>query len=537
MSARTTLLAMIAASILAFSSSALGAESGPPSDRDARSASVWQPRTKSVAVFKNGLGFFVRQAAVTPHQGWCLAKEIPPAKFGTLAIYAARQDEFVDVVGSGPGEIVEFDGVDVGKSLETVHKRLEAALLLNVEFTYRHHGAERTAAGKLVSLGPDFAVLEGEGSSFAVPVKGILKMQVFDLPLRIHVARDGGEDRAAGPTEIGMAYLREGITWIPEYSLVVHDDQTAELTLRGTLVNEAEDLVHCDVNFVVGVPHFTHTGYLAPLAVRQALRTLGAAVAPPGLQSQISNRAAIASNSSTANPFNRDRRGAPGRRTCGPHRRRPGRHPGQSAPARNGRRQRLHRVHQERPHRAARRTGHRHVARQADQLLSHLSLVAARGNPALPRVAERHRQRVDDRALLGIEQRSAAGRRLVALHAARRRCEIPLTTSVNVAHARQEEETDRKFKVLLPAKDVSLDLVTLGGVLKLENFEQREVDVVITNPVPGRPISASDGGVTRVDPTRLKLVERSGSIRWTLKIPPGESKMLKYQYERYVPSN
>jgi len=37
-----------------------------------------------------------------------------------------------------------------------------------------------------------------------------------------------------------MAYLRKGITWIPEYTLKVIDDETAELTLRGTLVNEAE---------------------------------------------------------------------------------------------------------------------------------------------------------------------------------------------------------------------------------------------------------------------------------------------------------
>ncbi len=61
-----------------------------------------------------------------------------------------------------------------------------------------------------------------------------------------------------------MAYLRKGITWIPEYTLKVLDDDNAELTLRGTLVNEAEDLIHTDVHLVVGVPHFVHTEYMAP---------------------------------------------------------------------------------------------------------------------------------------------------------------------------------------------------------------------------------------------------------------------------------
>jgi len=48
-----------------------------------------------------------------------------------------------------------------------------------------------------------------------------------------------------------MAYLQKGITWIPEYTLKVLDEKTAELTLRGTLVNEAEDLIHSDVHLVV----------------------------------------------------------------------------------------------------------------------------------------------------------------------------------------------------------------------------------------------------------------------------------------------
>ena len=108
-----------------------------------------------------------------------------------------------------------------------------------------------------------------------------------------------------------MAYLRQGITWIPDYTLKVLDDDTAELTLRGTLVNEAEDLIHSDVHLVVGVPHFVHTGYLAPLAVGQVIRSIGAAVGnlgvPAGVQSQIMNQAAVVNdnnwNGNTAPQF------------------------------------------------------------------------------------------------------------------------------------------------------------------------------------------------------------------------------------------
>ena len=504
---------------------------------DARAATVWQPRTRSVAVFKNGLGFFVREGSVTPRDGWCLAKEIPPAKFGTLAVYAARPNEFVDVVGSGPGEIVEFDGFDGPADLDAKHAQLEAARLLNVQLTYRHHGAERTAAGKLVAIGAEFAVLDSEGNSYAVPVKAISKLHVLELPLRIHVAHDAAKEHPSGPTEIGMAYLRDGITWIPEYSLVVRDEQTAELTLRGTLVNEAEDLVHCDVNFVVGVPHFAHTEFLAPLAVGQAIRAIGAAVAPSAVRSQIMSRAAIANNALAADQF--ANRGAAS---------------GGNLAARS-----------DDPDlaRALGNLPQLDTAGGSDYTVyTKKDLTVRRGERAIvtlfvKRIDYAHIYRWSPPAdtqhflvlkndtdsawttgsCLAMSHDQPLSEDLLRYTPRGGRCELPVTTSVNIAHAKQEQETDRKFKAHSPAKDVTFDLVTLNGELKLQNFEKRDVEVAITNPVPGRPISASDGGETSVDSERLKLLERAGSIRWTLTIPPGASKVLKYQYERYVPSN
>lgn len=261
-----------------------------------------------MAVFKNGLGFFLREGEVKLRDGWCVAESVPPAAFGTLAIYAHSDKEVVDVVGSGPGEIVEFDGRDASKDPSARKARLEACRDLKVELRDKQKGQKRTAAGKLVSIGPEYVVLENEGSSLAVPTAGVTRMQVLELPLRIHVARDAATGGGPGPAvnTLGMAYLRKGITWIPDYTLKVLDDDDAELTLRGTIVNEAEDLIHTDVHLVVGVPHFVHTDYMAPLAVGQVIRTIGAAVMsqnPMGMNTQMMNRAALVSNQIMAPQF------------------------------------------------------------------------------------------------------------------------------------------------------------------------------------------------------------------------------------------
>ena len=50
-------------------------------EKDDENPHVWKPQTKSVAVFKNGWGFFMRQGNTSLRDGWCLAEQVPPAAF------------------------------------------------------------------------------------------------------------------------------------------------------------------------------------------------------------------------------------------------------------------------------------------------------------------------------------------------------------------------------------------------------------------------------------------------------------------------
>ena len=164
---------------LACMGAGLRADETSSSTSGSENPHVWKPRTRSVAVFKNGLGFFLREGEVKLRDGWCVAESVPPAAFGTLAIYAHSDKEVVDIVGSGPGEIVEFDGRDASKDPAARKARLEANRDLKVELQYEQKGQKRTAAGKLVSVGPEYVVLENEGNSLAVPTAGVTRMQVL----------------------------------------------------------------------------------------------------------------------------------------------------------------------------------------------------------------------------------------------------------------------------------------------------------------------------------------------------------------------
>lgn len=487
---------------------------------------LWKSRVTSVAVFKNGLGFFLRQGDVTLRDGWCVAREVPPAHFGTLAIYSHARDQVVDIVGSGPGEVVEFDGTDAGKDAATKRARLETSRNLRVQLTYTQKDTDRTAIGKLVSVGAEFVVLETDSNNFAVPLDGIKKLQVLELPVRVHVTGEGA--RQPAKATLGMAYLRKGVTWIPEYTLKVLDDDTAELTLRGTFVNEAEDLVHCDVNFVVGVPHFLHTDYLAPIAVGQMIRTIGAAVAPREVMSQIMNRAAIAQEQTRTAEIV-ERPADAGGRDVGsvlgnlPQMEGPG---GADFTVYTKKDLTVRRGEKAIVTLFTKKIKYGHIYRWSlPDALQHFLVLKNDTDSAWT-----------TGPCLAVNQGSPLSEDLLKYVPKGGKGELPVTTAINVATDQKDAEVDRKLKAHEPSHQFWVDLVTLQGELKVRNFEKTPIDVVVNCPVPGKPLSASDDGALTVDTRKLQLLDRGGNVQWKLAIPAGETKVLTYKYERYVPS-
>lgn len=521
---------VIASGLLAFHQPSLQAREGHAPDVD--NPHLLKTRTTSVSVFKNGLGFFTREGSARTRDGWVMAEQIPPAKFGTLAIYSLNPNEIVDVVGTGPGEIADFDDRDVARDAAAVRRRLIAAKNLKVELSFDEHRTINKATGKLVSVGPSFAILRQGAQSIAVPIERITRIQLLDMPMRIHI--DSEEDSKPEKVDVGIAYLSQGITWIPEYTVKILDDETAELTLRGTLVNEAEDLIHCDVNFVVGVPHFQHSQYMAPIAVGQMIRTIGTAVAPTELKTQMMNRAAIVRNSVTADQFEKQvaqqKRGVaqPGDASAAL-----GNVPQLIGPAGTD-----YTVYTRKDMTV--RRGERAIVTLFVQKIRYTHIyrwsVASR--------MQHFFQLLNDGGsawttgpFLAIADGAPLSEDLLKYTPRGGTCEIPVSMAINIANKHSEVESKRKLKAYKVDAHRHWDLVTLDGELKLKNFEKVTASIVIDVPVQGKPISASDDGEVSMDSTNLKLLERTGRVQWSIKLKPDEEKSLTYQYERYIPSH
>ena len=487
---------------------------------------LWKPRVTSVAVFKNGLGFFLGEGETALVDGWCASKEIPPAAFGTLAFFAYDEKQVVDIVGSGPGEDIRFDGVDLPDDPAVKRARLEANAGLKMQLTYKEKEVPRTAAGTLKSVGADYAILESDSNTLAVPVAKIERIQILELPVRIHVKGEG--DKAPDRAKLGVGYLRKGIIWVPEYTLKIIDGETAELSLRGTLVNEAEDLVHCDVNFVVGVPHFVHTDFMAPIAVGQVIRTIGAAVVPREVMTQMANRAMLVSNEDgQARVIDKPVAAEAGDlgKALG------------NLPQLEGAGAGDYTVYTKKD--LTVRRGEKAIVTlfTAGVKYSHVYRWAVPGSVEhFLSLANSTDTSWTTGPCLTLSQGQPLSEDILRYTTRGASGELTVTTAVNIAREATESETDRKLKAHSPAKDVYLDLVALKGELTIKNYEKHVASITVTAKTAGKPLQASDGGKLSVDTTSLRLTERSGSIEWRIKLQPNEAKTLTYTYERYVQS-
>jgi hypothetical protein len=265
------------------------------------------PKVKSVALFKNGLGFFFKSAETPLKDGWACLDSLPDAALGSfwigtlgkggpitdLVTYKQKLSESVDATS-----IAELLEVNTGKRVALLYTvgsettRLEGTLvgvpsskrIENPEILRRisasdYRRVQVEAAIEVDRLAGSIVLLKVEGKDRttvrALNKANIQSLELLESPVLTNKReytqprikfRVGGNPRSA---EVTMTYLEKGITWSPSYRIDIANEKTAEISLDAVLANDAEDLDDTEVSFVVGYPNFLYSDFLSPLSSRQ----------------------------------------------------------------------------------------------------------------------------------------------------------------------------------------------------------------------------------------------------------------------------
>jgi hypothetical protein len=251
-------------------------------------------KTKSIAAFKNGLGYFVREGEAKLSDGWATYDGVPPAALGTFWVgsnkpgvtierLVASEEEVIkpvpaisinEMLSANVGKDVVFqlgDKLIRGKLIATPEDRKPVADQQQPNRPYGYALPPPTPTQSSIIL-----VDAAEGTmainkseikwvSFVHDSKSNYDSKEKVKRLRFKVS--GGGDKA--PVTIG--YLQKGITWSPAYLVELIDDAKARITMQGLLANDVEDIDGADVYFVVGYPNFITSDIVSPLALTQSV--------------------------------------------------------------------------------------------------------------------------------------------------------------------------------------------------------------------------------------------------------------------------
>jgi hypothetical protein len=260
------------------------------------------PKVKSIALFKNGLGFVLSSGEARPKEGWVRLDQLPAAALGTLWIGSADAAEPVREVIVYKQKLAEL------QEAITQSELLTANVGKRVVLTYNVAGSSKTVEGTLLAVPPDRKPDDPGLSSAAPPgypgwrpsaergeiilvqvrlndrttVLSVNKtaIQTVEIPealnrqtsvekevTRAKIRLDGNPASA----ELAFAYLEKGLVWSPSYRVNIEDEQKAKLVLEAVVANDVEELENADISFVVGYPNFLYADVLSPLTSPQTV--------------------------------------------------------------------------------------------------------------------------------------------------------------------------------------------------------------------------------------------------------------------------
>ena len=470
-------------------------------------------RVTEAIVFKNGLAFVTQQGPLVFRDGEARIAPAPDALLGTL--WAAAGERRIDAVRASKEETrTESDATSVTALLDA-NAGKQATLLID----------DREYSGTIVTAPPALALLRVDGKVHAFERARVKSVAFADTPslktattaaqsvLTLHAkGRDGAE-------EATLRYLRGGMSWLPDYTIDLVDDDRARVVMRATLINDGEDLQGTRVRFAVGHPNFEFASVPSPLTLQQTLQQFLASLSGSSadrfgtvMTQQLTLNYATSANAahtpvaapetgeSAEDLFFYDREGvvlAKGERAMVPI--------------------------------LALVAPFRHVYQwkvgsdenTTDQVWHSIS-VANEGTTPWTTAA----------ALVTSGGKPLAQDTL-AYTAAGSRAEVKLTVATDIAVERTEEEVERKPRDLTRAGYV-YDAVIVEGTLTMRNFKRDAATLDVTKEIDGQATMRDpEGKVTRLarPPRAVNPNER---LEWRITVPAGAARTVKYRYKTWV---
>lgn len=523
-------------------------------------------KVKSVAVFKNGLAFVLRSGDTSLQDGWARMGKLPQATLGTLYFGFASTSARVEDVITGTEKVT--------KNAEVINmdELLAANVGHPVKLTCAFGSEARSFEGTLLSVPADRKVEEdsampptrfGESSQYQPPKlnaefvliqttnageprvvsllkSSILSLEILDKP-NVHTSVETEQTRTKihvggklSHAEISIAGLEKGIVWSPSYRIDIADDKEANVELDAIFANDVEDLDNADVSFVVGYPNFAFADVISPMSPQQSVANFVQALGAGG-NFQAGRFANVMSQSVMYNSANFDA-SAPQENTYSV---------GQPLPGEQG--EDLYFYHK---NGVTMKKGDRALFNVLKTSVPYEHLYQweipdsmnvdtrgfRRGGESTPpenqvwhvlRLENKGEQPWTTAPAFVLNGQLPVAQDTLGYTPPGGRSFLKLTVATDVRAEQSQNETARNQ---VRIGNVNYEEVTVSGKLKLTNWKNKEIALMVRKSLVGDVLESPDGKVTKVA-RNLTSVNPNSEIEWDFSLAAGKERELEYQYK------
>jgi hypothetical protein len=457
---------------------------------------AFESQLKTLVVFKEGFGFFLREGAALLEDGWATTNLVPRAAVGTFYVYPLNATDRVETIVTTPEHLVPFDKPEQLRAL------LANKVGLRLRIVTTQDGS---ASGILAKVLDDMILLRtDEGQYSAVEYARISKVVLTDFPVRIKF-RTANQNARLG---IGVAYIQAGVRWEPSYLLELSSATQGRLTLRGTLLGLPEELKDADLVFVVGAPSLMNVGVVDSLLSGLAS---GATTALADLDQARREQAAKAADAPSGGFGGGGFASAPGASSVSDESGEFQYYVKRGFSLRPG--ERAMTVIFEANVRV-----HPFFDWNADRNDMHyvLRLSNTTGSP------------LTSAPVFVLDDGKPVGQPVMDYTAQGDDTELRMTRAVGIKAEAREVEVERGESVI--QGEVVQTPITLRGTMTVENFRDKPAEVRIRKTINGRILDMSHGGVVKNTIVNAGSPNPSNQVEWTATVPAGQKLVIEYRY-------
>ena len=288
---RTTYVCLAVCSMLLCHIAAAADNEGSPTE----------PRLKRVALFKNGLGFFVREGILSGAQTTVLLGPFAAPSHGTFWVSAPATAGLKDVIARSTmvkgspvlaKDVQDLMRANVGKEV-TIWPSPDSTAPIKgklIEFAPDRLASPRLAApygmghveadsNRYISYGsPPYILVKTEDGIVAMGAYTASRVRFAssEVSSKFHPEMAGAELEAtlSSPKPgdwLSVSYLAKGITWAPSYLIDISDGKQAQLSAKAEVINEAENLKGTHVDLITGFPNLKYADVFSPIGMKTDL--------------------------------------------------------------------------------------------------------------------------------------------------------------------------------------------------------------------------------------------------------------------------